>query len=826
VNYFMAVVGGAVVMWACFLGCGLALEGLLRIRLANALLLPLGLCVALVLVFPGYVAGVDDVLAVALLVAVTLAGFGLSLARGELRARLNPGWAGAAGLAAYVLYMLPVIAYGHWTWSGYDFVGDSAFEMLLAVHIKSFGTVLGSIPETSEREFLKAYLSTGYPLGTQSLLATFSGLAHTRVEVLYQSFISALAAMAAVALATLTAGLLSARRAAIVGFVAVAANLTYQYALQGGIKEIGLLATVCAAAALAHAALSSRGARGPAPLADAETPQPAPRPRAPAREGAIGPYAAAVLLAVAAAAALATYNAVAVPYLAALAACGAVYLVVVLRVWPSPLWVGPVVVGGGLAALLAIPSLSTFRTFFSVASSGQGATGVGATQFGQLLRALPLSQISGVWLAGEYRLPVSPQPAGHLTKLATIAIFALLVPGIVWALRRRSAGPLLLLGMTALVLAVALPRVSPYGQGKLLAMAGPAVVLMALVPLAAVRGRWALPALGVGALLCLGVGASDILAYGYDRVAPSARMEAVREVGEHFAGQGPVEWNEFEEYAKVLADKALISAPFEALTPAQVQLRAPTYFYGHYFDLDQELLSFVERYPVIVTRRSPAASRPPANYRLVYENAYYLGWRRTAHPQVLAHLPLQQVGSPSERIACPAWKTFVAGAPAGSALVLAVAPEVAGFDPTSDPTRSHGWGVDPNQAGAVTTATPGHTQGTVRVQGGRYAVWAQGDFPRPVQVFVDGRSVGWVSGSNTPAQWLQAATVTLAPGAHALRLYKHPGRAYFGPEEWGIGVTGGVALQRVEPERLYTLAPSRWHTLCGTLADWVELVRP
>ena len=71
---------------------------------------------------------------------------GLVFARDGLRARLNPGWAGAAGLAAYVLYMLPVIAYGHWTWSGYDFVNDSAFEMLLAQHIKGFGTALGEHP--------------------------------------------------------------------------------------------------------------------------------------------------------------------------------------------------------------------------------------------------------------------------------------------------------------------------------------------------------------------------------------------------------------------------------------------------------------------------------------------------------------------------------------------------------------------------------------------------------------------------------------------------------------------------------------------------------
>ena len=88
-------------------------------------------------------------------------------------------------------------------------------------------------------------------------------------------------------------------------------------------------------------------------------------------------------------------------------------------------------------------------------------------------------------------------------------------------------------------------------------------------------------------------------------------MEAIRETGDHFAGRGLVLWNEFEEYAKYFARAAKISVPFEALTPQQVQLRRPTYFYGHYFDLDEELLSFVEGYPIIVTRRSPVGE-PPA----------------------------------------------------------------------------------------------------------------------------------------------------------------------------------------------------------------------
>ncbi len=42
----MAVIGALVGMWAICLGCGLALERLLRLRLDNALVIPLGLCVA------------------------------------------------------------------------------------------------------------------------------------------------------------------------------------------------------------------------------------------------------------------------------------------------------------------------------------------------------------------------------------------------------------------------------------------------------------------------------------------------------------------------------------------------------------------------------------------------------------------------------------------------------------------------------------------------------------------------------------------------------------------------------------------------------------
>jgi hypothetical protein len=799
-----AIVGLPLVVWAASLGCGLALERVLRLRLDNALLLPLGLCVSLVLAIPGYAAGNDDRLSIVLLAGVALSG--LVLARGGLRARLNPGWPGAAGLAAYVLFVLPVIASGHWTWSGYNFVNDSAVEMLLADHLKHFGTALGNIPESSEREFLASYLSTGYPLGSQSLLATFSGLTATPVPALYQGFIAGLAAMGAVALATLTRQLLSARLAAVIAFAAISANLTYQYALQGGIKEIGLLATLCATVALAREAYVARPAR---------------------------PYAGVVLVAVPAAAALATYNAVAVPFIGAIVLLLGSAVLILARARPSRRWVPPLVAAGALTALLAVPAVKTFSTFFHFARVSQASTGVGATQFGQLVRPLPLSQISGVWLAGDYRVPLAPgHHAATLTLIATVLMLGLLLPGLIWALRRREIGPLLILGAMGLVTALVYPRVSPYAQGKLLAIASPAVVLVALLALACAGGRGARRALsvlatGVGAALVLAVMASDLIAYGYDRVAPTARIDAISQTGDHFAGQGLVLWNEFEEYAKYFARAARISVPFEALTPQQVELRVPAPFYGHYFDLDQELLSFVERYPVIVTRRSPAASRPPADYQLVYGNAYYLGWRRTARPQVLRHLPEQQLYSPASTVACSALRTLVANAPAGTQLIAARPPELTWFEPLYSSDRSFGWGIYPPEPGAILPNSPGHASGVLTVRGNaHYAVWLQGDFPRTIQVRVDGRLVGAASGADTPGQWHKVAALYLSPGPHAVSISKTAGHRHFGPGDWAVGVIGPAALQREVPEKLETVPVARWRTVCGTPADWVELVRP
>lgn len=793
----MAVIGTPLVLWAVCFGCGLACERVLRVRLSNALVLPLGLCVAFVLIYPGYAAGAGDALAIALLLAVAIAG--LLLANDGVRSRLNPGWPGIAGLAVYVLYMLPVIAYGHWTWSGYDFVNDSSFEMLLAGHIQGYGMLLGHIPETSEREFLVSYLNSSYPLGTQALLGTLGGMTNTDVAVLYQGFISSLAAFGAIALATLGRGFLSARRAALAGAVALAANLTYQYALQGNIKEIGLLATVCAALALGREAIVLER-----------------------------PYAGSALVAIASAAALCTYNAVAAPFIGALVLFIGLGIALAKRRMPRVGWARPLVAGSALAALLAVPPLLTFSSFFAVARHGQGSTGLGAIQFGQLLRRLPLSQVSGVWLSGEYRLAIVSQHRGLLTAIATAVLAAAIVVALVLALRRRQPGVPAAFATAALVLIVVLPRISPYAQGKLLAMCSPLVVLAGVAGLLCLRGRRAGAfGLALAGFVSLAIVASDMLAYAHDRVAPTARIEAIRQTGDRFAGRGLVLWNEFEEYAKYFARAAKISVPFEAITPQQVQLRLPTYFYGRYFDLDEEMFSFVEKYPLIVTRRSPIASRPPANYKLVYENAYYEGWERMPRLRVLEHLPLQQPYWPTQQVSCQALAPLVAKAPKGAKLVVALAPPERVLEAASDGDRSAAWTPDPSRPGSVFTPNGGYLQGTLAVaHAGRYALWVEGDFPRTVPVHLDGRAIGSLSDSNTPGQWLQAASIWLGAGRHRVRIERTAGHRHFGPGEWATGELGGLALRSETPELLRSVALSRWRTLCGTSADWVEVVEP
>jgi hypothetical protein len=249
-----------IIAWAVFplaflvtnLGIGLLVARLAGIRLPGPLLVPVGLCAAIVVVMPGYALGADDRLAVALIVLLAAAGF--FTRRRRLRATAAEALRGPWSLAALVVvacYVAPVVLTGHWSWTGYNFVNDTAVQFLLTDWLAGHGIPFHAPLSDTTLAVTYQYLATFYPVGAHAYMATMQGLLGTPVAVFYQTFLGLLMGTASLALFQLAsrAGL-SAWPAAIAAALAPLAILAYQYGLQGNVKELLMATTLISAAAV------------------------------------------------------------------------------------------------------------------------------------------------------------------------------------------------------------------------------------------------------------------------------------------------------------------------------------------------------------------------------------------------------------------------------------------------------------------------------------------------------------------------------------------------------------------------------------------------
>lgn len=784
-----------IAVWAIATGFGLLAEQLLALAVPKALLAPVGFCLSILVSLAAYSSGVGNTVAVP--VVCVLAALGYLLGRRGLPGRLFPGWPLVAGAAAYVGFNSSVIVTGHWTFTG-NITSDPANELLLVSHLQAHGTHDVVTGTSTANTVISSYLQTAYPLGSQSLLAVISGLLGVDPAVIWQGFISAIAGIAAIAAATLSGRTMGRMAAALAGLLSVAAALTFQYALQGYIKEIAVLATMmCALAVIREAILNLRGAR------------------------------AVVLAAIALAAVLAVYSSAGIPYVLALAATGVLGLLLVHPQRPSRAWLRPSLAGVVVFGVCSIPTFLTIGESFDAVTSAFSARAPTAPVLGPLARPLPLSEISGVWLGGDYRFPIANQTASLVTTIATVLLLVLLLPGVFRLVSAREPGPLIGLVVIILVQLLLYPRVTPYARGKLLAIDSPIVVLCALQTLSGVRVRvWgALCAAGGGALGVL-VLASNAIAYYATPVAPTNRFLALREVGQRLGDRGPVLDSEFEQYAKYFARPALLIDGPDAPTPEPLDLRNSSLpQYTNSFDLDQEKLPFVESFPYVLTRRGPATSRPPSNFRPVMRNAFYELWARTQGARVYRHLPLGGSLSAAGRVGCRALGRLVADPPPGSALSVAESPPVYGFHILDAPDRPIGWLPDPSvPGGVITRGLAGTATGRIFVRtAGRYRIWVQGSLSRAVSIFVDDRPVGEAKGENTPAAWLSAGVVRLSRGRHSLEVTRG-GVTLLPGDGNSFASLGGVVVSPITPERVVRVPLPRWRSLCGREADWVEVV--
>jgi hypothetical protein len=473
---------------------------------------------------------------------------------------------------------------------------------------------------------------------------------------------------------------------------------------------------------------------------------------------------------------------------------------------------------------------------------------------GNLPAPLKWTQALGVWLHGSYK----QSPAGtelFFTDVLIAVTLAACALGAVHLLRIRRYA---LAGWIALMLVVWLVLSSystTWVSAKSLMISSPVVVLLAWGGVAALlhAGRSAIGRRSAGSpsaggtsagstlagraaladlrsvaapLLALvlagGVLASDATQYHGSNLAPTARYDELASLNDRFARRGPALFTDFDEYSMYELRNVDVGGPdFVFPPPALARLAGG---YGQPVELDRASPDALRAYPLIVTRRDPSASPPPAAYRLAWQGAYYDVWdRRRDAAAAIRH----EATADRTPLACARVQGTARVASAhGLTAVGALAPQLVHVSLHSA-SRPAGWG---HQRNGFAMRRAGTLSARFQLpRGGGWELWLQGQFMPEVRVSVDGHPratiAGQLAGNSLVPDTATPIRVRLSAGAHSVSVT----RAGFSlaPGSGGSAVLDGIFLTRAgTPARtLRTLPPAGdARSLCAHRYAWIELI--
>jgi hypothetical protein len=728
---------------------------------------------------------------------LALAGVGLLVGRSRARVlvaglRSSPAPA-LASLLAYLLALAPVLIAGRTSFSSFGALSDSAFHMAGADYLIHHGHSFGSLDlHNSYGLFIKGYYATSYPSGADTLFGGSALLLGLPLIWAFQPFNAFMLALSCGPAWLLVRRLgLRGAWAGLAALTAVLPALVYAYELLGSIKEITTLPLLLACGCLVSSGRwLERGPRAAVPLA--------------------------LLVAGGVSALGIAFGAWTLASVLVLVAIAARRRTVGLRGLLSVLAVG--------AAVLLVAALGTWR---HLGGALQVASTIASTvNPGNLHEPLHAVQVLGVWFDGSYKLTPAGG-AGVLTDLLAAVVGGAVLLGAVACLRRRAwgvAGWIVMMLLTWLVIS---HTGKTWASAKTLVLTSPAVMLAAWAGvglLAELRPR-VLGLLAAGlpaAAIAGGVLLSDELQFNTANLAPTARYEALAHLDRRFAGEGPALFTDFDEYSLYeLRDLDVGSPNFASPSPALAALAGG---YGRRFSLDRLAPSTLASYPLVVTRRDPATSRPARAYRLVWQNAYYMVWRRSpGAPSAIRHAAL--AGDPARRCATVASVARSAGA--GGTVSGEPAPTLVTVS-LAKAQRPRYWG--PRRSEAVMKRA-----GTLRARfsiptAGRWQLWLRGQLMPAIDVSVDGRPIGSVAGQLSGNSLITAPApplaVNLRAGVHTLQIRRPP--PTFAPGDRGAAVLTGVSLSPADAPtagRLVIVRATEWPRLCKLSLQWVESFR-
>lgn len=810
------------------------------------LVLPVGLASMLVWTTVAMSAGPLHSVAWLAVAVPAAAGWGLTWQRA--RADLTgfgtaARWAGGGALLAFAAYAAPVVLSGQATFTGYSMILDTAHHFSVAEWLKDQGTD-ATFPITSSYSQVASGLVSGaYPIGFTALLGAMSQLLGSEIAWMYHptvAFVGPMAALAAFSLLR-SYGLPPALGAAGAAICAQP-SLLYAYGLQAGFKElVGMTMIVLVAALLAEPAPQRWRTYGVAGLAAAAA--------FVVFNLTIGPWlivlAAVVALGLAldwaragpdrrplslswrwlaafiAALCLAGYVGWRIAYtqpvgtwLTALGVVLVAGLALELRrarsarprraSWRRPvLWLATFPVGlfaGWRIALFEIPPVVTAQS-----------------EVGNLADYLPRWSSYGVWITGDYRFALTDNVT--LTRVLAAVVIALALLGVARLVARRHYPGLGLAVAVPAILLLLVPQTSPWIDAKAFAVNGGLVLVTAFAGIAVLyASRLRAAAYVATAVVGVAVLWGNVLAYHHTTLAPADRLNALREINERFAGQGPALAPSFDEYAEYFLrdiDATGRVDPLNGVFPA-----------GDLFGADVSRIdpAFMQQARLLVLRRGADRTRPPSYFTRVYRDRFYDVWRRDGDPAtVAAHIALNDRSDAGCRSAGETLR-----AAAGTAgLLWATAPDPVVVESILRQRPSE-WLADPDE-GWMRTRGRGRIDADPYVStSGRYEVWVEGSFQRPAKVVIDGRTVGELAYSaDYPQEQQYVTTIELAAGSHQLSFVRSGGSLRPGNgDATGNRLLGAMYLRREDEAdaRMFRSPVGRFDAICRSdrpLA-WVE----
>ncbi len=753
----------------------------------------LGLAAAIVLAQFGTVTATTAKLTLPAI--VVLGVLGLVLCRDLARPRPGGTEVCVAALV-FLLFAAPFLAVGEATWAGYIKLDDNATWAAITSHVFEHGRGLGDLPPSTHQQVLEDYLGGTYPIGGFVPMALMSEISGQDVTFTLQPSMAVAAAMLALLLFELSRRLLRGLGAA--AFIAVVASLSsllLGYYLWGGVKELVM------AVLLPLGPLLAAGA---------------------SREDWPGRAWVALSLAVAA-------------IVMVLGPGGAIWavptlvpaLVVAWRRYCRRGALRLVVPAGVLAFVLILPAIFTPTGPFDPLNGGINES----AGLGNLLAPIDLLQAAGIWPSLDFRTDPELE---LLVKILAGGVLLIAAVTLAFSLRLFGEGAAPLLGYVGggvLGGAIVMAFASSWVDGKVLATISPGLLATALLGIALVaeRTEFRREAVASAALVAGVVAWGAFLAYQGTWFAPRSHYTELEEIGERFAGGGPTLSTEVSIYGPRQFLRDLDPEGASDRRRRLVLLRDGSEpEKGETVDLDNIQSDQLDPYNLLVTRRGPATSRPPAGFGLAYSGDHYDVWeRRPAAQEMLEHLPL---GTALDAGAIPDCTQVgrmmaVATALGGGTLVAArvgkpIAVEFAAASSPPDWETPTPYTFAPSGGGRSSVS--------IRTPGGEFEVWLGGAVFGAVDLYLDGEEVASERGVLNNIDGMEhLATVELEPGEHRLDLdyhgaSLHPGSAVhsygIGPLELRPAQGSDLGLVSVEPEDHRRLCGKRW--------DWIEAFGP